>query len=157
MHVRHPPAHIITSQYVTYTRQHTRLCVLNPAAHTWLLITSFIPHQHTYFQANIRRICSRLIWRRERNQPASTHIRVLGWEIVRPAKDLTSRAVAVPVKERMPVILVAHVYGTVYPPAHTFVHDLSIIPLAHMFQGGNKLSLQHTSLSETSTKTANKY
>ncbi|WP_230624300.1 hypothetical protein, partial [Pantoea ananatis] len=62
-----------------------------------------------------------------------------------------------PVKERMPVILVSHVYGTVYPPAHTFVHDLSIIPLAHMFQGGNKLSLQHTSLSETLTKTANKY
>lgn len=66
-------------------------------------------------------------------------------------------AAAVPVKDRMLFILVAHVYGIVYPPGHTLVHDLSIIPLAHMFQGGNKLSLQHTSLSETSTKTANKH
>lgn len=151
MHVRYPPAHIIATQDVTYTLQHTLsigLIRLSPvSAHIFRFLS--VETAAVYFSAESGAIppthISSWLVKTQFAQPRSCCV------------GLVMSAVTMPIKVRMLFIQPAHVQKRGSPSVHTFVYYISIYPLAHMFPEENKISFQHTSLSGRLTKAVNKH
>ncbi|PWW11052.1 hypothetical protein DFO57_11134 [Pantoea sp. AG702] len=161
MHLRYPPAHIIASQKVTYTRQHTHLCVKTRqhtpgtgllhqclSAHTLSGSSPLNPQQRISAQRSEPSRQHTYPWVWLRNYLSGRRFVVLTWLCL---------AVSMPVEERMLVILLAYVHRMVSPLGHTVVHYLYIIPPAHLFPEENSVSRQHTSLSQRLKKAANRH